>query len=50
MEIFDDDLVEDVEDFNLELRFNPSLPAPPSDVLLDPGIATVYILDSDGNN
>ena len=48
VQIFDDNLVEDVEDFNLELRLN--LTAPPSEVLLDPGIATVYVLDSDGNN
>ena len=50
MDIVDDELVEDVEDFNLELRFNPSLLAPPSGFMLDPNVATVYILDSDGNN
>ena len=50
VEIVDDDLVEYVEDFNLELRFDPFLPAPPSGVMLDPDVATVYIIDSDGNN
>ena len=46
VEISDDNLLEDIEDFDLELRFDPFLPAPPSDVLLEPGTATVYILDN----
>ena len=45
VEISDDDLLENIEDFNLELRFDPFLPAPPSGVMLDPGVATVFIQD-----
>ena len=49
MEIIDDDLLENIllEDFNLELRFDPFRPTP-SAVMLDPGVATVYVQDNDG--
>ena len=50
VQISDDDLLENTEDFNIELRFDPFLPAPPSGVMLDPGIATVHIQDNDGND
>ena len=43
-----DELFENVEVFDLELRFDPFLP-PPSGVMLDPGVATVYIQDNDSN-
>ena len=47
VQISDDNLLEDIEDFNLELRFDPFLQAPPSGVILDPDVATVYIQDDD---
>ena len=37
----------DVEDFTLELRFDP-FAAPPSNVILRPNVSTVNILDDDG--
>ena len=47
VEIFNDELFENVEVFDLELRFDPFLPGgPPSGVTLDPGVATVYIQDN----
>ena len=48
--ILDDSLFElDVEDFTLELRFDPlALEPPPSNVILRPNISTVEILDDDG--
>ena len=50
VEIFDDNLLENMEDFNLELRFDPFLPRPPTRFMLDPDIATVYIQDNDDKN
>ena len=47
MTIYDDDQLENIEDFNLELRFDPFFPAPPSAFVLDPDVATVYIQDDD---
>ena len=46
--IIDDNLFESVEDFNLELRFDPFF-AVPSGAVLSPNVSTVYILDDDGN-
>ena len=46
--IIDDDLFESVEEFNLELRYDPSLPVP-LEVELSPNVSTVYILDNDSN-
>ena len=46
--IIDDDLFESVEDFNLELRYDPFV-AVPSGVVLSPNVSTVYILDDDSN-
>ena len=46
--IIDDDLFESVEDFNLELRFDPFLPVP-TGVILSPNVSTVYVLDDDSN-
>ena len=37
----------DVEDFSLELWFNP-FAAPPSNVQLSPNVSVVEILDDDG--
>ena len=45
VQISDDNILEDIEDFDIELRFDPFLLAPPSGVMLDPGVATVFILD-----
>ena len=46
--IIDDPLFElDVEDFTLELRFDP-FGQPPSNVILSPNISTIEILDDDG--
>ena len=45
--IIDDNLFESVEDFNLELRFDPTRPL--SGVIFSPNMSTVYILDDDGN-
>ena len=47
VEIFNDELFENVEVFDLELRFDPFLPGPPTGVDLDPNVATVYIQDND---
>ena len=44
--IIDDNLVETVEDFNLELRYDPFF-AVPSGVVLSPNVSSVYILDDD---
>ena len=49
VQIFDDNIVENIEDFDLELRFDPFLDPPPSGVILDPAVATVYIQDNDSN-
>ena len=48
--IIDDSAFElDVEDFTLELRFDPfALDPPPSNVILHPNISTVEIIDDDG--
>ena len=50
MTIIDDPLFEvDVEDFTLELRFDPfAFEPPPSNVILSPNISTVEIIDDDG--
>ena len=46
--IIDDSLFEvDVEDFTLELRFDPFEDPPPSNVILSPNVSTVEILDDD---
>ena len=46
--ITDDSFFEqDVENFTLELRFDPFTP-PPSNVKLCPNVSTVEILDDDG--
>ena len=43
--ILDDSLLElDVEDFTLELRFDP-FAFPPSNVILRPNVSSVYVLD-----
>ena len=48
MAITDDSFFEmDVEDFSLELRFNP-YEAPPSNVELSPNVTVVEIIDNDG--
>lgn len=47
VEIFNDELFENVEVFHLELRFDPF--GPPTGVDLDPNVATVYIQDDDSN-
>ena len=47
--ILDDSLLElDVEDFTLELRFDPFALQLPSNVILSPNVSTVDILDNDG--
>ena len=47
--ILDDSLLElDVEEFTLELRFDPFALQQPSDVILSPNVSTVDILDDDG--
>ena len=46
--IIDDSLFElDVEDFTLELRFDPFAISLPSNVILRPNVSTVEILDDD---
>ena len=46
--IIDDSLFElDVEDFTLELRFDPFVISLPSNVILRPNVSTVEILDDD---
>ena len=47
--IIDDPLFElDVEDFTLELRFDPFVISPPSNVILHPNTTTVDIVDNEG--
>ena len=46
--INDDNLLESIEDFNLELRLDPFV-TQPSAVILSPNVSTVYITDDDGN-
>ena len=43
-----DELLESIENFDLELRFDPFV-TPPSGVILSPNVSTVYIEDDDGN-
>ena len=43
--INDDELLESIEDFNLELRFDVQV----SGVILNPNVSTVYIKDDEGN-
>ena len=46
--IIDDSFFElDVEDFTLELRFDPFAISPPSNVILRPNVSIVEILDDD---
>ena len=46
--IIDDSFFElDVEDFTLELRFDPFAISPPSNVILRPNVSTIEILDDD---
>ena len=48
MFILDDSLLEfDVEDFTLELRFDPFALQVPSNVILRPNVSTIDILDDD---
>ena len=48
MAILDDSLLElDVEDFTLELRFDPFAFSQPTNVILSPNVSTVEILDDD---
>ena len=47
--IIDDELFENTEDFDLELRFDPFV-RPPSGVILRPNVSTICILDDDGND
>ena len=46
--IFDDDFLEDVESFKLDLLFDPFSP-PQSGVFVDPNVTIVFIEDNDGN-
>ena len=47
--IIDDSLLEvDVEDFTLELRFDPFALEPPANVVLNPNVSTVEIIDDEG--
>ena len=47
--ILDDSLLElDVEDFTLELRFDPFALLRPSNVILSPNVSTIKIFDDDG--
>ena len=49
MVILDDSLLElDVEDFTLELIFDPFAHQLPSNVILSPNVSTIDILDNDG--
>ena len=49
--IVDDSLLElDVEDFTLELRFDPFALEPPSNVILRPNVSTIEIVDDDSKN
>ena len=45
--IFDDSAIElDIEDFMLELRFDPFI-TPPSNIIFHPNVSTIEILDDD---
>ena len=46
--INDDNLLESIENFNLELRFDPFV-TQPLGIILSPNVSTVYIKDDDGN-
>ena len=47
--ILDDSLLElDVENFTLELRFDPFVLPQPSNVILSPNVSTIKILDDGG--
>ena len=47
--IIDDSLFElDVEDFTLELRFDPFEMPPPSNVIFHPNTTTIDIVDNEG--
>ena len=46
--INDDELLESIEQFNLELKFDP-FTTQPSLVILEPNVTTIYIKDDDGN-
>ena len=47
--IIDDSFFEvDVEDFTLELRFDPFALEVPANVILNPNVSTVEIIDDDG--
>ena len=48
VKINDDELLESIEDFNLELRFDPFF-TQPSGVVLSPDVSTVYIVDDLGD-
>ena len=47
--IVDDDLLESIECFILELRFDP-FRATPSGVILSPNVSIVYIVDDDNSD
>ena len=47
VDILDDQLFEDAENFMLELRFDP-LEEPRLNVILSPSVAAVHIVDNDG--
>ena len=44
-----DKLLESIESFTLELRFDPFSGAAPSGVKLSPNVSTVFIQDDDSN-
>ena len=46
--IFEDDLQESDETFDMELRFDPFLEMPPDGVTLLPNVSTVVIQDTTG--
>ena len=46
--INDDELLESIEQFNLELKFD-LFTTQPSLVILEPNVTTIYIQDDDGN-
>ena len=49
--IVNDPLLElDVEDFTLELRFDPFALEPPSNVILRPNVSTIEIIDDDSKS
>ena len=48
VEIFDDNLQESEETFDMELRFDPVLEMPPEGVTLFPNVSTVIIEENDG--